>query len=444
MANVAYGTKLQRRGKHQWYYFLFTVPKASYGKIKKTKSGKPKKQIWVSLGTIDRDEALMRMGPKLADLKQQFPAGINDNRPATYATISDTSRSLGFEYRPAPEVRQPSVAETVEIVNKLIEARMRFDTPDANQVIAITGAMPIPELTLETALERYKIIKADKVLNKNEIQTDTYWAPYNRAVKDFTNFAGEIDVYNVKLQTIEDYRADLIQRVAKGDFKTDYANGYLERITRISKQFYKTRPNLRNPFPDVDLLTQNDDASREPFTDDEVRALAKKIKTSKANRELLAILQIAQNTGAGITELCWIHADDIILDAEIPHIKIRPNVYRKYLKEQVRERDLPLIGVALEAAKQFPKGFPRYQDQKGARRMYSATNRFIKSVVKNNSFAGYRHRIAELLRNGDYKDQFQNAVLGHKTAGMTGWYGGKVWLQNMKKALEAVLPEDTI
>jgi hypothetical protein len=51
----------------------------------------------------------------------------------------------------------------------------------------------------------------------------------------------------------------------------------------------------------------------------------------------------------------------ILLDAEIPYVKILPEGRR--LKTEDSQREIPLIGAALAAMKLRPQGFPRYRDK---------------------------------------------------------------------------------
>ncbi len=50
------------------------------------------------------------------------------------------------------------------------------------------------------------------------------------------------------------------------------------------------------------------------------------------------------------------------MDADVPHIRIRPAAKRE-LKSASSSRDIPLIGVSLEAMKRAPNGFPRYREK---------------------------------------------------------------------------------
>ena len=67
-------------------------------------------------------------------------------------------------------------------------------------------------------------------------------------------------------------------------------------------------------------------------------------------------------TGCRPSELGNILPKNIKLDAEVPHIRIRSTKSQQF-KSKASERDIPLVGVALEAMKIAPDGFPRFRDK---------------------------------------------------------------------------------
>lgn len=57
-------------------------------------------------------------------------------------------------------------------------------------------------------------------------------------------------------------------------------------------------------------------------------------------------------------------ANDICLDAPVPYVSIRPREGRE-LKTLTSIRDIPLVGIALDAARRHPEGFERYLNKTG-------------------------------------------------------------------------------
>src|SRR6476620_10318588 len=66
-------------------------------------------------------------------------------------------------------------------------------------------------------------------------------------------------------------------------------------------------------------------------------------------------------SGARPSEIVNLTAAQIVLDAPIPFIRIRAE--GRLLKTDHSERDIPLVGLALEAMKRHRNGFLRYFDK---------------------------------------------------------------------------------
>jgi len=80
------------------------------------------------------------------------------------------------------------------------------------------------------------------------------------------------------------------------------------------------------------------------------------------NAEAQIIAYALIETGCRPSEIANLLPENICLDAEVPHIRIRPTAKRE-LKSMASARDIPLVGVSLEAMKCAPNGFPRYRDK---------------------------------------------------------------------------------
>lgn len=92
-------------------------------------------------------------------------------------------------------------------------------------------------------------------------------------------------------------------------------------------------------------------------------------------------------TGCRPSELANIKPENIRLDAEVPHIRIRSTKDRE-LKSGASVRDIPLAGVALEAMRQTSNGFPHYRD-----RSYVLSASLTKTFKARALFPTKQHRI---------------------------------------------------
>ena len=78
--------------------------------------------------------------------------------------------------------------------------------------------------------------------------------------------------------------------------------------------------------------------------------------------ELQLITYLLIETGCRPSEIINLRPEDIHLDCAVPYISIAPRQTRE-IKTEASIRDIPLVGVALEAARRSPKGFPHYHDR---------------------------------------------------------------------------------
>jgi len=118
-----------------------------------------------------------------------------------------------------------------------------------------------------------------------------------------------------------------------------------------------------NPFRSLSFRAPIAKDKRPPFEDEWVREhFLVPGKLSFLPEEPRFILYTLIETGCRASEISNLRASDIVLSTAAPFIKIRPTPKRE-LKSPSSVRDVPLIGVALEALSRYPNGFPSYQDK---------------------------------------------------------------------------------
>ena len=107
------------------------------------------------------------------------------------------------------------------------------------------------------------------------------------------------------------------------------------------------------------LLEEDDSTTRLPFeTVYILNVLLNPEKLAGLNEQAKWALHAFAETGAGFSELVGLLPEDIVLDADIPHINIRRRQFHG-LKTRFRPRKIPL-GFAMDAFKACPNGFDEY------------------------------------------------------------------------------------
>ena len=208
--------------------------------------------------------------------------------------------------------------------------------------------------------------------------------------------------------------------------------------------------DLRNQFEALQIQGEGDDAStREPFTLEELKAIAKACR--KIDDDIRHIIAIQLDTGARAGEVVGLRAEDLFLDHEVPHVWFRPNVaLGRTLKTLNSTRKVPLVGLALWGAQRalaaVPKGsgwlFPRYATDGEIKTTYASNtiNKWLKSTsgTKKTSHC-FRHSMRDRLREAKASEDIQNEIggWGRKTIGQS--YGEGYALKMKREFLSKVV-----
>ena len=133
------------------------------------------------------------------------------------------------------------------------------------------------------------------------------------------------------------------------------------------------------------------------------------------NPELQTIIFVLIETGARLSEIANLMPEDIRIDSDISHIFIMPRANR-VLKTPDSQRDIPLIGVAFEALKRTPEGFPKYRD-KGALVSANLMKAFkVRKLLptKDHVIYSFRHSFEKRMLEANLDYGLRCLLMGHK------------------------------
>jgi integrase len=133
-------------------------------------------------------------------------------------------------------------------------------------------------------------------------------------------------------------------------------------------------------------------------------------KLATMNDQARAILLILVETGARMGEIANLNSATIDIASNVPHIKIEPRHDPddpREIKTQSSIRTIPLIGMALEALRRHPNGFPRYKDKETV--LSNTLNKFFRD---NNLFPTDKHTIYSFRHS--FEDRMKEAGLDHE------------------------------
>ena len=152
------------------------------------------------------------------------------------------------------------------------------------------------------------------------------------------------------------------------------------------------------------------------------------MKINDPNRWLIALIS---DTGMRLSEALGLKVSDIKLNEEIPYINITPNSARR-LKTKSSERQIPLIGSSLWAAKQLClniKGefaFPHYtiKDYCHTNSASAALNKWLKLRVPQHCVVhSFRHSMRDRLRAINCPSEMIDQIGGWSSSKIGEAYG---------------------
>jgi len=252
-----------------------------------------------------------------------------------------------------------------------------------------------PPARVSEAFEVYceKIAFRD-LINKSKHQKRRWYLGRQTTLKNFIGIVGDKYLSEVTREDALKFYGWWASRLApKRGAKVLSPNGGNRDLGTMRKFYaeyhiYFGTEDKPNPFRSLSFKAAVVKDKRPPFEDEWIR---EKFLSSGAlsflSEESRFIVYALIETGCRASEITNLRASDIMLSTAAPFIKIRPTA-RRELKSASSVRDVPLIGVALEAFQRYPKGFPSYRDKSERVSQY-----LLKALREHNLMPSDKHVI---------------------------------------------------
>ena len=376
----------------------------------------PRRFVEKSLETSDRDVAeLRRDGVNAATeelWRQCRKLGPNASVLARYEAAVKTAQLMGFPYKPMSELVEASDQELVARLGTVVEAPAQEPV-----AAAVLGVVDKPALSLSEALEAFWPLSADRVLGKSNDQVRVWQNPRKRSVANFIDVAGDKPLDQISRQDVLTFRAWWLERIQTGNARADTANKdftFLCDIFQTVVDAYQL--DLTNPFRGLRLKEKAANRRASLTREEIVKCLLGADCLDGLNDQARAIVHICAETGARPIEVINRTGEDIALNGDVPHVKIRPNEYGE-LKTPTSQRDIPLVGAALIAFRKFPGGIPRYAGKSSS--AVTAINKYFRengTLPTGASLYSLRHGFQDRLIAVRAPERVQADLMGHALA----------------------------
>jgi integrase len=302
-------------------------------------------------------------------------------------------------------VAAETAAEIIRCVDVLAQGDRRYDP---NTAAAVLGGVPVPEIKLSGLYIEFEATKRSLIAKMSEGQFRTWKNSKIRAIAILTEVIGDKSIRLTRDDALR-FADHWESRVVDGEVVAETANRNITHITgMLSAVSRRHRLNLDRVFQGTRL--EGDRARpRPPFSAAFIvnRILAAGVLDGM-NDEERAIVDVMINTGARPSEIANLKPERIVLDTNIPHIQVRPD--DRVLKTDFSYRDIPLVGIALEAMRKFPNGFPRYYDKGDS--LSAAVNKYFEDhglkETERHTLYSLRHSFKDRLRAVETTDELKD------------------------------------
>jgi integrase len=409
------------------YYWVKRVPSRFLGLVL-GETGEPITQVRQALNTADRTEAKLKAAQieneRLAEW-EALAAGNADNARLHYEAAQRLAQAKGYSYRLISDLAGNAPDElAARILDGGSDPR---GSRAAAQALVGTVREAYPSL-IQLRDDYFEMTKA-RHIEKSERQYHRWKLPRSRAVKNFIDVVAKKDAQGKPVLTsIEkitpdhalEFRAWWAARVVAEGMDLETPNKDFGHLAEMFSTWTKLKKKpLPNPFSGLrfDNRRNKNKTKHPPFSSEwmKVRLLAEGALAGMNDEERDIFLMMV-NTGVRPSEITDAPISDFVLDHEIPFLRIAP--HGRELKVVHTERDIPLLGVSLDAAKRIVErgGIARYAQNAGS--WSAAANKFLRTngLMETPKHVAYsvRHYVEDALLAAGVDDRIRADVLGHE------------------------------
>lgn len=338
--------------------------------------------------------------------------------------------TAGFQYVPAATLASEATVE--EIVQRLL-AVAKTSGPELQvkprEAEALLGGAKPPDIRVSDALKLlFSEIAVSDLLYKSEQQKRTWIKGKRTSIEYFIEVIGDLPMRDIerKAHAVK-YQNWWIARMtpkAGSNQKPVSANTVNRHIgnmrTLYTRYFAHIGEEDRlNPFRNM-FFKQKTQVTKPPFSTKWLRDEILKPGALKGWRaEIQLITWLLVETGCRPSEIINLQPEHIHADAAVPFIQIRACTHgkrKREVKTDTSERDIPLVGVALEAARRAPAGFPHYFDRNelvSANMMKAFRSRGLLETETHKIYS-FRHSFEKRMQEANIDYQLRCALMGHK------------------------------
>ena len=275
-------------------------------------------------------------------------------------------------------------------------------------------------ITLSEALETY-------LTQKGASKPKTFKAAAQRACSYLVDACGAKNLAEYTRADALSYRDYLIARGLVGSSVSRVISS-IRAVFNFAISEYAL--DLKNPFVGMYFDKSAGVSKRLPIPIKDIRKVQNQCRL--IDDDLRWLVALVSDTGMRLAEGAGLLKTDIILDADIPYISLKPHLWRP-LKTSGSQRDIPLVGASLWAAQRLsesfpdsPYAFPRYnrKETTNSNSASAALNKWLHQYVPEGcTMHSFRHSMRDRLRAVECPSDVIDQIGGWATEGVGQGYG---------------------
>jgi len=410
---------LEQRG-HTWYY-VRRVP-SRYRVVDSRR--RVKAALHTDSLTIARERRDAMMDADEHYWETSLAKKVGADAPDTtemcrYRSARRRARAVGFEFKPLQKLA------AFEPLQGLLDRLKHLDGKEepVQNPEAILGDIEPPKDTVRDAFKLYcDKLSISETSRKSPEQVVRWRATKSRSVEHFVALCGNLTMDELRREHGRQFYDWWGERLSPDNkeghtYRPNSANRELGNLRQLFREYwtYQGEEDRENPFRKLrfkDTPTESTPSFPDVWVQDK---LLKPSALEGINFDAQLIAYALIETGCRPSEIANLRPENICLDADVPHIRIRPTANRE-LKSAASSRDIPLVGVSLEAMKRAPNGFERYHDRGNslsAALLKAFHSRDLMPTEKHRIYS-FRHAFEKRMQEAGLDYGLRCTLMGHK------------------------------
>lgn len=382
----------------------------------------PRRPVRIATGIAVADDpkgiraarACAKLNSDLETYWRGLLAGDSTAAKEKYADARRLARALGFSYAPAREIAEGDLISLLRRVEALGE---RDAVEDPAEVAALLGGVEKPAFRLSGLLDEYEAINRASLTQMSPDQVRKWRNQKRWAADSVVEILGDKALHEISRTDLLDFRDRWQDRVVRGTVEIATANKAIGNVCKMLRTVDQThRLGLPVIFSGL-RIAGGKDGKRTAFTPEfvQTRFLAEGAFEA-LNPEARRIIMVIVETGLRPSEAANLTSRSIFLNHEIPHVRVEGE--GRVLKTEHAAREIPLVGVALQAMRAQPDGFPRYRDNTDS--LSALVGKVLRSrgmkLSAGHTLYSLRHTFEDRLQRVRAPEKVIATLMGHK------WY----------------------